>query len=254
MSENASHWRLLAVLLASTLLSGTSLALEPSGNAVRVNPNVDASGVSGARVLEVEGAVFMGDEIVASPNGLAQIRFIDDTRIVIGPNSRLSIDTFVFNPDHTARQVTINAIKGAFRFISGNSPHEAYTIRTATIAVGVRGTVIDLNARAADSTALFVEGSGTVCDNVGSCVDATDDCTIHVVSAAGGGVRTPSNLEARQRLAALFPFIADQSALAPAFRADIGSCGTVDNRFFGPPEEPYSRKHESGQDRPDPSY
>ena len=37
----------------------------------------------------------MGDEIVAHPHGLAQIRFIDNTRIVIGPNSRLRIDTFI---------------------------------------------------------------------------------------------------------------------------------------------------------------
>jgi hypothetical protein len=248
LRESVSHRCLLATLLASALLSGNSLALEPSGNAVRVSPNVDASGVSGERILEVEGAVFMGDEIVASPNGLAQIRFIDNTRIVIGPNSRLSIDTFVFNPDHTARQVTINAIKGAFRFISGNSPHQAYSIRTPMIAVGLRGTVVDLNVRAVDSTALFVEGSGTVCDNAGTCVDATDDCTLHVVSADGGGVQQASNLEARLRLAAFFPFIADQSALAPAFRADIGSCRTGDNRFFGTPEEPYGRKHQRDRD------
>jgi hypothetical protein len=237
LSESVSYWRLLAALLASVFFSGASLAVEPSGQAVRVSPNVDASGVSGSRVLEVEGAVFMGDEIVASPNGLAQIRFIDNTRIVIGPNSRLAIDTFVFNPDRTARRVTINAIKGAFRFISGNSPRSAYSIRTAMVAVGVRGTVVDLNARAADSTVIFVEGSGTVCDNRGTCVPATDDCTLYVVSAGGGGVRTPSNLETRQRLAVFFPFIADQSALAPEFRANVGSCRRGDSRFFGTPEE-----------------
>ena len=81
----------------------------------------------------------MGDEIVASPRGLAQIRFVDNTRIVIGPNSRLTIDTFVFNPDLTAREVVVTAIEGTFRFISGNSPDEAYTIRTPTMTMGIRG-------------------------------------------------------------------------------------------------------------------
>ncbi|HEX9904779.1 MAG TPA: FecR domain-containing protein [Propylenella sp.] len=89
--------------------------------------------------MELEGAVFMGDEIVAGSKGLAQIRFIDDTRLVIGPNSRLKIDTFVFNPDNTAQRVTINALKGTFRFISGRSPPSAYSIRTPTSTIGIRG-------------------------------------------------------------------------------------------------------------------
>jgi hypothetical protein len=126
-------------LAAAAVFTGPALALEPSGHAVRVDPAVNASGPGGKRLIELEGAVFIGDQIVASPNGLAQIKFIDDTRIVIGPNSRLTIDTFVFNPDNTAKKVTLTAIKGTFRFISGNSPSGAYTIRTPTMTVGIRG-------------------------------------------------------------------------------------------------------------------
>ena len=124
---------------AAVVLAGPAVALEPSGHAVRVDPAVNASGPGGRRLIELEGAVFIGDQIVASPNGLAQIKFIDDTRIVIGPNSRLTIDTFVFNPDNTAKKVTLTAIKGTFRFISGNSPDGAYTIRTPTMTIGIRG-------------------------------------------------------------------------------------------------------------------
>jgi hypothetical protein len=120
-------------------LAGPAAALEPSGTAIKVDPAVNASGAAGKRLLELQGAVFMGDEIVASPVGLAQIKFIDNTRIVIGPNSRLTIDTFIFNPDYTAQKVAITALKGTFRFISGNSPKGAYTIRTPTMTVGIRG-------------------------------------------------------------------------------------------------------------------
>ena len=124
---------------AAIALAGPAVALEPSGHAVRVDPAVNASGPGGRRLIELEGAVFIGDQIVASPNGLAQIKFIDDTRIVIGPNSQLTIDTFVFNPDNTAKKVTLTAIKGTFRFISGNSPAGAYSIRTPTMTIGIRG-------------------------------------------------------------------------------------------------------------------
>ena len=126
----------LALIMA---LSAPAAALQPSGHAVRVDPAVNATGPGGERLIKLQGAVFVGDEIVASPNGLAQIIFIDDTRIVIGPNSRLTIDTFVFNPDNTAQKVAITAIKGTFRFISGNSPRGAYSIRTPNMTIGIRG-------------------------------------------------------------------------------------------------------------------
>jgi hypothetical protein len=138
MARVASFARLLPLLL-SVAFAAPALAIEPSGSAIRVDPAVNASGLTGSRLLVLEGAVFMGDEIVAQPHGLAQIRFIDNTRIIIGPNSRLRIDTFIFNPDYTAKNVTITAVKGVFRFISGNSADGAYQIRTPTMTIGVRG-------------------------------------------------------------------------------------------------------------------
>ena len=128
-----------ATIAAMLALAGPASALEPSGQAIRVDPAVNATGPGGQRLIELQGAVFMGDEIVATSNGLAQIRFIDNTRIVIGPNSRLRIDTFVFNPDYTAREVTVTAVKGTFRFISGNSEPGVYKIRTPTMTIGIRG-------------------------------------------------------------------------------------------------------------------
>lgn len=129
----------IVTTVATILLSAPAAALEPSGHAVKVNPAVNATGPGGERMIVLQGAVFMGDVIVANPNGLAQIRFVDNTRLVVAPNSRLTIDTFVFNPDMTARKVTVNLIKGSLRFISGNSRPEAYTIRTPTMSIGIRG-------------------------------------------------------------------------------------------------------------------
>lgn len=146
---NAAYRRISVAAVAATIavaavavnmvLAGPAAALEPSGHAVRVNPAVNATGPGGERMIVLDGAVFMGDVIVANPNGLAQIRFVDNTRLVVAPNSRLTIDTFVFNPDLTAREVSISLIKGSLRFISGNSPDEAYTIRTPTMTIGIRG-------------------------------------------------------------------------------------------------------------------
>lgn len=148
--KNVTIRRFMLTLLASTAISSQGYALQASGSAVKVDRLTDAAGPGGQRVLETNGDVFMGDVIVTDPNGLAQIRFIDNTRIVVGPNSRMVIDSFVFNSDNTARRVTVSAVRGVFRFISGNSPHSAYAINTPTMSIGVRGTVLDINARGPD--------------------------------------------------------------------------------------------------------
>ena len=131
----------MATVAAAAMIfaTGPAASQNPSGYAVKVDPAVNASGPAGQRLIELQGAIFVGDEIVAGPKGLAQIKFVDDTRIVVGPNSRLTIDTFVFNPDLTAKDITINMIQGSFRFISGRSADGAYKIRTPTMTAGIRG-------------------------------------------------------------------------------------------------------------------
>ncbi len=225
----------VGLLLAGTAAAGPASALEPSGSAIRVDPAVNANGAGGARLLQLDGAVFMGDEIVASPNGLAQIKFIDNTRLVIGPNSRLKIDTFVFNPDNTAKKVTISALRGTFRFISGTSPHSAYTLRTPSSTIGVRGTVVDINVSSTDSSIVFQQGSGTICGH-GGCVNVQHTCQIWVTPRSGGGAPTKSTgIDRERRLAVSFPFLNDQSQLAPGFQSSASNCGVADARVFGAP-------------------
>jgi hypothetical protein len=220
------------LLLAGTLFSGTSTAQEPSGNAIRVSPAVDARGPGGERLLQVEGAVFMGDELVTSPQGNAQIRFRDDTRLVVGPNSRLVIDTFVYSPTGTAQDVAIRMSKGVFRFISGNSPSSAYSIRTPTMTIGVRGTILDVYAavNADESGVIFHEGGGAICDAVGSnCIAATADCRLFV-APRDGAIMEATGLERQIRMLVRFPFAGSgQGNLDAAFQTMNSSCNDATN-------------------------
>lgn len=187
--------RLVLSLLASTAIPSFSPALEPSGSAVSVSTTTEASGPGGTRILNAPGDVFQGDTIVTDPNGQAQIQFVDDTRFVVGPNSRVVIDEFVFNPDGTASDVALNTLKGTFRFISGKSPHDAYSIHTPTMTIGVRGTTINVNVLSSgQSYANWQEGSGIACvvppeslDQIRSdCVEAEAGQTIG--APPGGGL------------------------------------------------------------------
>lgn len=132
---------LLRICIAAALVafasSGTFARSDGVVLAVVQQSEVDSA--TGRRTLMVETPVYSGDRIITGPAGEAQIRFRDNTRLVVGPNSTMVIDAFVFADDDTARQISINAVKGAFRFIAGNSPKDAYTITTPTSTIGVRG-------------------------------------------------------------------------------------------------------------------
>jgi hypothetical protein len=127
----------VAVAVVAFATSGTLARADGVVLAVVQQSEVDST--TGRRTLMVETPVYSGDRIITGPSGEAQIRFRDNTRLVVGPNSTMIIDAFVFADDDTARQISINAVKGAFRFIAGNSPKDAYTITTPTSTIGVRG-------------------------------------------------------------------------------------------------------------------
>lgn len=129
----------LCVAAALVAFASTGTLARADGIVLAVVQQSEVDSATGRRTLLVEAPVYSGDRIITGPTGEAQIRFRDDTRLVVGPNSTMIIDAFVFADDDTARQISINAVKGAFRFIAGNSPKDAYTITTPTSTIGVRG-------------------------------------------------------------------------------------------------------------------
>jgi hypothetical protein len=126
-----------AALIAASVAGGA--IAQPSGVVLAVVQKSEADGNTGRRVLLVEAPVFSGDKIITGPTGEAQVKFRDETKLVVGPNSTMVIDAFVFSDQNTARQISINAVKGAFRFITGKSPKDVYSITTPTATIGVRG-------------------------------------------------------------------------------------------------------------------
>jgi hypothetical protein len=200
-------------------------ALEPSGTTLAVVQSAAAAGETGSRVLQVEAPVFMGDRIKTGSVGEAQLRFRDQTRLVVGKNSSLLIDSFVFNDNNTASKVGMQALRGTFRFITGVSQKQAYSIRTPSMTIGVRGTRFDFSvSRSGETTFALFEGGARVCDRAGRCLELTGRCAV-VVSSPGRGIRQlEGGTERAARLRADFPYIASQARLLPDFRVDTSSC------------------------------
>jgi hypothetical protein len=207
----------ILALIAGAAISGQSAALDASGETVGVNPDAEASGAGGLRTIEIKGPIFMGDVITTDIRGQVQILFVDDTKFIVGANSKVIIDAFVFDANKTAQDVSISAVKGAFRFITGNSPKQNYTIKTPTMTIGVRGTAFDLAVRPGngESTLLTHDGLTDVCDILRRCSEGSAGTM--VVGGTDGIRSVPPGQERAQRLNAYFPLLRDQSTFLTGF-------------------------------------
>lgn len=82
------------------------------------------------------------DTIITGANTRAEIEFVDDTFLMIGDNSTLTIDEMVFEPGIRSKGV-ITLTEGVFRMISGKVnkvPGGELTIHSPVATIGIRGT------------------------------------------------------------------------------------------------------------------
>jgi hypothetical protein len=153
------------VAVAYTLSATPSLAANGIGKAMAVIEAANVSGEAGNRTLVVGADVFVGDLVKTDTIGEAQLLFTDGTRMVVGANSSLVIDEFLFRGDATENKFAVRALGGAFRFISGESGDDNYAITTPSGTIGVRGTAFDFTVSPEDTKVLLLEGEATLCEN-----------------------------------------------------------------------------------------
>ena len=147
-------------------------AAEPAGEAVAVIDQAEVEGEVGERTLAVGMGVFLGERVLTDSGGEAQLLFNDGTRLVVGPNSSLVLDNFVFRSGSAENQFAVRALGGAFRFITGEQNKDAYLIQTPAATIGVRGTAFDFVVTPQDTGILLYEGGAAVCGNNSGCAIA----------------------------------------------------------------------------------
>jgi hypothetical protein len=205
---------LLVVLLSSAVPAAFAAG---EGTAVGVNPDAVAQLNSTDRILEVGADVSVGERIVTGSEGQVQIVFDDDTRLVVGPHSTLLIETYLMASSNTAQQLTINALGGSFRFITGNSPKPAYSIRTPTAAIAVRGTEFDIIVERGDTKVMLYEGALQLCNPGGLCQEVTRRCEVAAASRDAVSLFVRNDPQ-RLPLCYQFRYARFQAPLLPPFR------------------------------------
>ena len=89
------------------------------------------------------GAVYQNDMLQTFWGSTMGVTFKDNTRISLGPSSRLTITQFVFSPADERYGFVLKLIDGTMQYLSGLvaklSPG-SMKIETPTATIGVRGT------------------------------------------------------------------------------------------------------------------
>jgi hypothetical protein len=212
----------LSAVLSTAASQSPAFAADAIGEVAAVVGKPSASGPSGDRDLAAGAPVYEDDKIVVR-SGNAQIILKDGTKLVVGPGSTLILDRFLMKGGNTAQKVSIKALRGTFRFITGRSAKSAYDIQTASATIGIRGTGIDLWSKQKTGVAVHV-GSVTLCsgENAENCVALREGCDI---GRAGGD--EARELTARVKgtsIANYLPYILSQASLGTKFRLPIQNC------------------------------
>jgi uncharacterized membrane protein YgcG len=221
----------LAIFCVLAGLSRPALAApEPSGRALAVDPEADALRDGSATMLAPDQPVYMGDRVRTGPNGKAQLEFSDQTKMVVGPSSNLLIERYLLKNSNTVKSFSVTALRGTFRFITGDSPKPAYAIRTPSATIGIRGTEFDLTVQPDGSTEMvLLSGAVRVCGG-GGCISVGDRCSLIRVPRSGSpAVAGPA--ERLARIQAAFPYVNNQNSLKPSFQASTQGCApTIESR------------------------
>jgi len=138
-----AYTSVLVASLAIALPASSATQKPEIGRAELITNDVTGTLATSARKLKTGDNIHQNEVIATAKESEAELVLNDDTKLAVGPESRIVLDSFIYDPEKKDGEVIINAAKGAFRFITGKSAKSAYTIKTPASTIGVRGTTFD---------------------------------------------------------------------------------------------------------------
>jgi hypothetical protein len=92
--------------------------------------------------LAIGAPVFENQKVGTGEAARLELTFDDGTKLTLGEHADMTLDTFVYDPAHGTGKMAL-AVKGAFRFVSGQiskQPNKEVAVATPVATVGIRGT------------------------------------------------------------------------------------------------------------------
>ena len=152
----------LGVVISAVLSSSAMAEKLMVGAAAAVVRQVEGIYGPEVRQLTMSDKVFYNEVISTKADSASKIKFPDDTLLTVGPNSNVTIDAFVYDPNSKNSKMVVNATLGVARFVTGKMGSAAYQIKTPTTTIGVRGTVLTVTVEEDGATSANVEDGAIV--------------------------------------------------------------------------------------------
>ena len=122
----------------------------------------------------VKGKIHLRDEVRTKTQSSLQVLLKDATVFTVGPDVKMTIDEFVYDPKSDSNTIKAKVGRGMFRYMSGNAARlnpDNITIETPTSTMGIRGTIFEAIVGPEALVCAEKEGvipPGSVIDHMGS--------------------------------------------------------------------------------------
>jgi hypothetical protein len=113
----------------------------PIGSVATLQGSATLTRNNAASALKVSDTISKGDLLQTGNNGTLGITFDDETTFTLRPNSRITVDDFVYQPGGTKNSALFNVVRGTVAFVASQVAKTGdMKIGTPTATMGIRGT------------------------------------------------------------------------------------------------------------------
>ena len=135
------------------------VAQDRIGVAAAVNQNTtDLTLEEERKLVEAGYKIIQNHTIETDGVGKAQMLLIDGTAFTIGPNSSVTLDRFIYNPETAEGSLEVTS-RGLLRLVGGKvTKKKPAIIKTNSATVGIRGGITIVDSVNQRTTAAFIYG------------------------------------------------------------------------------------------------
>ena len=189
----------VVVVCACMIAVSPGRAEDGVGVASAVNQSAQSQRDDGAlRTIRIGNEIFDRERILTGASGRVQVLLADGSNFVVGPNSSLVIDEFVYRPESGDGRLVATFGRGVARFVGGKVSKQrgGVTIRTRQGTVGIRGGIVDLFESEDEAAYAFLFGDGVTFTGTSGRTDRVyrSGFSILVSNGKSRTQRTPGNL------------------------------------------------------------
>ncbi|MDR2892598.1 MAG: FecR family protein [Deltaproteobacteria bacterium] len=153
---------LFAVLIAVFAVS-PALGVETAGNVIAARKQAWADRAATQEPLAGKSPVFSGDTLNTSPVGRLNVLFLDDSVLMLAPDSQATITEYIYSESGSVKNaLNLDLAKGVTRLISGRITEgdpSAMSVETSEVQVGIRGTEVIVEKIADATKVILVQSS-----------------------------------------------------------------------------------------------